>query len=336
MNIKATDNYAYTFLTFDDLSVIAPCDLLPNPPNLSMNAPIAICSGQPANMSAAGANTYTWASGPNTAAYAPTPTITTTYSVTGTNTLSGCALTLSKQVIVNTIPALSISSNLNEVCEGTSVAMNASGAYTYTWSTGPNSSFLSVTPNTTTSYTVIGTGAYGCTGSSVKTITVDPLPTISVTGNLLVCNGTNASLTGVGGTSFKWISSSIYVEGVQVSPTIRSNTTFTVIGTDANGCTGTTVVSLVVDPCTGIATINGSGLGSVSIYPNPNNGEFSVELKNGLTKTIDVMDVTGRVVSTKVSDTDLVNLNINSLSNGVYYVRVKSNNAVEVLKVVKQ
>ena len=45
------------------------------------------------------------------------------------------------------------------------------------------------------------------------------------------------------------------------------------------------------------------------------------------------MDVTGRVVLATTTANDLINLNINDLSNGIYHVKIKSNNAVEVLKV---
>jgi hypothetical protein len=49
-----------------------------------------------------------------------------------------------------------------------------------------------------------------------------------------------------------------------------------------------------------------------------------------------VTDVTGRVVLTQSSLDDKMNVNINTLANGVYYLKVKSDNAVDVIKVVKQ
>ena len=104
---------------------------------------------------------------------------------------------------------------------------------------------------------------------------------------------------------------------------------------DDSGCPGTTVVNITVSACTGIKT-HSAGIANLQVYPNPNSGVFTVELNNGLTKNIEVMDVTGRVILANTSENDQITVNINNLSNGVYYVKVKSDNAVEVLKVVKQ
>jgi hypothetical protein len=72
------------------------------------------------------------------------------------------------------------------------------------------------------------------------------------------------------------------------------------------------------------------------VYPNPNTGLFTIELNNGSVKTIEVMDLTGRIVLTNTSSNDKIDFNISNLANGVYYVRVQSNNSVEVIKIVKQ
>jgi len=72
------------------------------------------------------------------------------------------------------------------------------------------------------------------------------------------------------------------------------------------------------------------------LYPNPNSGIFTVELKNGLNKTIQVTDLTGRIVLEDNSSADKFNVDINTLANGVYYVKIISNNASSVLKVIKQ
>jgi hypothetical protein len=58
-------------------------------------------------------------------------------------------------------------------------------------------------------------------------------------------------------------------------------------------------------------------------------------LNNNAAKTVQVSDLTGRVVMTGSSNTDKVNVNISSLANGIYYVKIQSNNAVETIKVVK-
>ena len=55
-----------------------------------------------------------------------------------------------------------------------------------------------------------------------------------------------------------------------------------------------------------------------------------------LAKTIQISDITGRVVLNHSTSDDLINLNVSNLANGVYYVKVLSNNRSDVMKIVKQ
>ncbi|MBI1223634.1 MAG: hypothetical protein GC192_00225 [Bacteroidetes bacterium] len=70
------------------------------------------------------------------------------------------------------LPSASISGT-NTICNGASTTLTASGGGTYAWSTGATSAAISVTPATTTTYTVIVTNASGCTTSSSRTVTVN-------------------------------------------------------------------------------------------------------------------------------------------------------------------
>jgi hypothetical protein len=109
---------------------------------------------------------------------------------------------------------------------------------------------------------------------------------------------------------------------------------YTVTGIDANGCEGQATLVQSVTGCVGLNEV--SNFTSLGIYPNPNNGVFTVELDNGAAKTVDVMDVTGRILLSTSSDDNKIELRISELSGGIYYVRVQSNNATEIVKVVKQ
>ena len=75
---------------------------------------------------------------------------------------------------------------------------------------------------------------------------------------------------------------------------------------------------------------------SLALYPNPTTGIFTIESTNGLAKTIQISDITGRVVLNHSTSDDLINLNVSNLANGVYYVKVSSNNRSDVMKIVKQ
>jgi hypothetical protein len=334
-NIDGSGSCSYGSISFDDLSVTIPCTPDVNAVNLSLNGPSTVCEGQAVNLVASGANIYSWSTGANTASISASPSYIGTYSVTGTNTLTGCSLTAFKQVTVNPLPAISLYGTGNSVCLGSSIGFGVTGAFSYTWSEGSNTQFVTLTPTTTTTYSVFGVGAYGCIGLATQVVTVNPLPAITVLGSRTICI-TGGNFTASGANTYTWSSNSYYLQGSAVTIASSQANVCTVSGTDGNGCVGTAVISLAVDPCTSIASLNGNEVNSAIVYPNPSNGEFTVELKNGFNKIIELIDVTGRVVLTKTTDLDLVNLNINSLSNGVYYVKIKSNNATSALKIVKQ
>lgn len=322
------------FLAFDDLSVIAPCTLVQNPMNFNLNAAGAICYGDSTVLSASGADNFDWSSGQNTYTIAVSPGITTTYSVVGTNTLSGCTTTLSAQIVVNPTPLISIISFDNELCAGQSLNMVATGGNQYNWSTGSNSALVSVSPGVTTTYSVTGVNGYGCQATATQVIIVNPLPVISVTGNTTVCAGESLNLKGNGAISYEWMSANLYIQSTSISPVIQASAVYTVMGTDAHGCSGTTIISVTAEKCTGLTSLSGVN-SNVRIFPNPGTGEFTLELNNGLSKTIEVTDLTGRIILQSKSNNDLVNFNISALANGVYYVKVTSDNSTETLKVVK-
>ena len=63
--------------------------------------------------------------------------------------------------------------------------------------------------------------------------------------------------------------------------------------------------------------------------------EFTVELNNGLNKLIEVSDVTGRVILITQSLDNKTVVNLKEIAHGIYYVKIKSDNSVEVIKVIK-
>ncbi|MEY4522042.1 MAG: hypothetical protein RIT10_1227, partial [Bacteroidota bacterium] len=129
----------------------------------SVNAGIdqTVCSGTFVTLSGSGANTYVWNNG-ITNGTAFTPVSTTTYTVTGTNTATGCTKTDQVVVNVNTLP--SVNAGIDQtVCAGSSITLSGSGANTYVWNNGITNG-TAFTPVSTTTYTVTGTNtATGCT-----------------------------------------------------------------------------------------------------------------------------------------------------------------------------
>ena len=191
-----------------------------------------------------------------------------TYSVTVTNTMTGCSAT--SNILVSqdiTLPNITITSSPSVICSGNSSTLTANGAVTYTWNTAQNTSSISVSPSSTNSYTVNGTGLNGCTNYTVETITVNATPTLAITGNTNICKGSTTLLTGSGATSYTW-DSGANTTSVSVTPTVT--TTYTLTGDNGNGCTNILPVTVSIIPnksITGVITsTNGATGGDIIIY----------------------------------------------------------------------
>jgi hypothetical protein len=90
-----------------------------------------------------------------------------------------CSISTTVQVITYPIPNLTVSPNTT-ICRNQPITLSASGANTYLWSTGSSSASIVVAPNTTTTYSVIGTSSLGgCTTTKTVTITVSPCTELS-------------------------------------------------------------------------------------------------------------------------------------------------------------
>ncbi len=314
-----------------------PYTVNPQPPISVVTTNTFLCVGKSATLTAAGALTYTWTTNANTTSEVVSPTVTTIYGVTGTNTFN-CTKTVTLSVVVNTIN-MTVSSN-TAICNGNATDLTATGATAYTWSPG-NTPFptTNVSPAATTVYTVTGKDSKNCFHTAFITVTVNANPTVTASGSSsVICIGESATLTASGASTYSWNSLAALPTStgniIVVGPTNSSTYNYYVTGTDANGCSSVDTIALKVDKCTGITKITNQSSG-LSVYPNPTNGEFTVELNNGLTKNIQISDVTGRIILTEVTSEDKATVNINAYSKGIYYVKIQSDNAIEVIKVIK-
>jgi len=200
------------------------------------------CTGAPVTLTGSGAATYNWMPGSLTGSpVTVNPTSNTTYTVVGLNGV--CADTATIDIAVLQGPSMSITSANDTVCQGSQSTMTASGAVSYSWSSGGSSASETVTPSSTSTYTVTGTDANGCTATSTFVVTVNIPAAISVTGTNSICTGSTSTLTASGGVSYVW-STSATSTSITVNPT--SSQTYSVVGTDANGCTNSTTYSVTV------------------------------------------------------------------------------------------
>ena len=318
------------YLSFDDLDIMIPCSL--NTPSVTVSANNStVCAGSPVALNATGATSYVWNTGATGSAFSASPVINpTTYSVTGTNTLTGCSVTVAKQITVKPAPSVNISVFPPAPCEGQQISLSASGANQYAWTSGGTTAVINVTATNNGVFGVSGTNAQGCAGTASVMLSTRPNPTVTATGASNICVGETATLTGSGASSYQWVSSSSFLQANPVMVSPSSSTTYTVIGTDNFGCSTSVQVNLTVDACTGLTSYSNNG---VSVFPNPVNSQLNIVAGSAINNVV-VTDMTGRVIIEKSTDTSVVDLS--NLANGVYYVKVATANSLEIIKVVKQ
>ena len=151
--------------------------------------------------------------------------------------------TLKRNVPVEVFsPSITVNATSISACAGASLALTASGAVTYTWTSGVSNGVPFV-PASSGVYTVTGSDVNGCYNTATVAVTV--IPNTTVTANATsnnVCTGGTVSLTGSGGGPYVW--SGGITDGVSFTPTTTS--TYTV--TDATGCSNTASITVNVLP----------------------------------------------------------------------------------------
>jgi gliding motility-associated-like protein len=245
-------------------------------PTISVSPPVpTVCAGGTITLTASGTANYTWS--PSTGLSATTGSVvnatlasTQTYTVVGTNG-SGCTDTTNVNVAVGPGPSVNISITgiSPAVCGGDTIGMIASGANTYTWSpaTGLNVTtgvYVIASPGITTTYTVTGTDAGGCTGTATQVITIYPTPTVTITPSATtMCSSDSVTLSAAGASTYTWSPSTGLntTTGPNVTAKPGSTITYTVSGKSASGCTSTDSIVITVTPTpTVIVTPNTAGI----------------------------------------------------------------------------
>lgn len=199
-------------------------DVIPLPIVTISNDTI-ICEGEIVPLWVTGGGTYLWSTADTTSAIFVQPGSTTTYFVQVS--LNSCSVIESVTVTVNPSPVLITSGNTT-ICENDSVMLWVTGADSYFWSTIDTSSFIIVSPTTTTTYSVTGTNLNGCSSESSITITVLPPPVLTITPDTAICFGDSLFLNVDGAMDFIWNTGE---QTAQIVVTPATQTTYSVTGT---------------------------------------------------------------------------------------------------------
>jgi hypothetical protein len=282
---------------------------------------------------------YAWTTGATTAAIANLCAGTYGLNVTDAN---GCVSTDSETIFSTSgtlnVSVAKVSPTCNAACDGTASASVNGGVapYAYQWlpSGGSAATAAALCAGT---YTLNVTDANGCTQSSVITLTQPG----SLVTNVTITNPTScvegegtATANVAGGTapySFSWNPTG------QITQTavVLANGTYSVVVTDAKGCTaaGSGMVS-----CTnGITELSAENVFSVS--PNPTSGNMIVTaITSNTIDAISIDNVLGQTVFTVTNNNNqsTTNVDITSQPTGIYFMRIRSEDMIYSLKVIKQ
>ncbi len=328
----------YTIAIKDANSCVGTGTVIITQPTSSLTAVISATTITGCGSSTGGA-TVTASGGTPSYTYAWIPSGGTTAGVSnlaaGNNTVTvtdskGCTRTAVANITTAGGPTLSVASQTNVNCFGASTGTatinptGGTGPYTYTWSPGSLTG-ASQTGLAAGTYTINGTDANSCTGSTTLTIT-QPTAAISAVISATTAAGCGAStggatVTASGGTptySYSWVPSGGTTAGV--SNLSSGNNTVTV--TDAKGCTVTAVANITTSggptivvvsqasvncfgASTGTATVAGSGgTGPYTFTWTPGNlnGATQTSLSAG-TYTINTTDASSCTGSGTISIT---------------------------------
>ncbi len=240
--------------------------------------------------------------------------------------------------LTNTPPVAAFSASSQTVCVGSPVTFTdntSNGPMDWNWTlTGamPNTSYnqnVVATYNTAGTYTVSlnASNPYGTSNTVSHTITVLPLPNLSVS-SATICTGESDTLVVSGATTYSW-STGASNASIVVSPTV--STLYNVTGT-SNGCSVTKSTFVIVQACVGIQELSET---KIKLYPNPADHVINLELRDpGTEKTIEVFNERGQLVLVQQSKEAELSLDVACLKNGIYMVKVVKGNTYSINKFV--
>ena len=263
----------------------------------------------------------------------PTGSFITALATDASNNTS--EFSVCRAIVGISIPTITAGGSLT-FCEGDSLTLTSSIANSYLWSNGATTQ--STTVNSSNSYSV-STDTVGLTSVSAATVvTVDPRPSITISGLVTICNGGSTTLTAGGADTYIWTSGPPTAANL-VSPT--AHTTYTVTGTiTATGCSDTVTQLVMVQTCTGIT--ENTSLQEVVVKPNPTNGLVNIIIKNANINTllISVINIVGEEVYSSLDGNIAGDYNkqisLENLAKGMYYIKISNGAEVAIKKLIFQ
>jgi hypothetical protein len=333
-----------------------------NNPVITPNGSITICAGTSVLLTgtpgSTGSYTYQWYRNGNAIAGATSSTYNASqngsYQIAIT---AACGTNISSAVTVSVVPLPTVTVTPDgpvTFCKRDSVILNSTATgsgITYQWRKFGNNIIGATNP----SYTALASGKYtlrvtnsaGCfKTSSPVTVTVNPLPEVSITANgpIAFCAGDSVQLSAnfVAGNTYQWKRNNNLIAGATgTSYTAKIAAKYRVIATSTFGCTRVSNTIEVFVPCRQGLTVSDSekelsGF-NVEVFPNPSSDRFNFEIitdEPGMA-VINVYDITGKKAGAGITTDGHGKFEVDNLRNGIYAAEIILNGQRKVVRIIK-
>jgi hypothetical protein len=278
----------------------------------SISSDTSICPGEPVSLTVTGGTSRVWSNGNTASTITVRPITPTTYIVTSSQA-NQCSTTDTVTISIKPSVTTTVSGNTT-ICRGASAILTATGGTSRTWSTGQTQDTIVVTPTVTTTYAVRTDSTGICSNIDSIKVTVNQLPNVTITGDTVITAGNSATLVASGANSYVW-STGATSNSITVSP--AATTSYSVEGTDVNGCRNTARTTVVVNA---VSIASGSEL-EFKVYPIPTESKLTVEGES--IKTITIYNILGKVIDKIECDGEkTVVLAVKDYAQGVYVISV--------------
>jgi hypothetical protein len=268
---------------------------------------------------------YLWSGGHGTNTYV-TGLSAGTYTLNVTDH-NGCTNSATAIITQPAILSVSATALANVLCNtgnngaSSSIISGGTAPYTYSWSDANSQTTPSATGLLAGSYTV--TVNDSCGNAATASVIITQPSAISITADSINdpggCRGSAWAnvIGGINPYSYLWT-------GGLTTDTINNQCagSYCCVVTDANGCVDSVCVTINIFTGTGTILSNAE---KVTIYPNPNNGKFIIELIGvGGKSCVEIYNMIGQQVSLSSLNTTTAELDLSSNPKGLYLYRVVS------------
>ena len=294
---------------------------------ISTSNDASICEGNATTIFVSGVptgGTTAWDNGlGSNTSHTVSPIATTTYNVTVTDA-GGCSKSEAITITVLPIPSVNVITTSDTICSGETITIIANGAQNYNWNTGETGNSITVTPSSTSTYTVIGSNG-SCNGNAVsQDIVVLASPTVvanASSNNIQVGTSISFDVNGSNAVNYSWD----FGDGnSSTSPT--TSHTYSAPGSylvtltaDNDNCFGQDTIMITVSDLSNSIAENTEF--DIIIYPNPAKEWITLsELPSGTTQ-ISIIDLSGKIVKTIATQNNLEQIRLTDIASGSYIIQ---------------